>query len=155
MKNMLFAEGGELEKESYRWIQNVCRTECAATVEVIDVGYDVSSYGQKLSEKIDVNDFYCIQDFLDYPTGYYIATYAPGAGMTHETWYDRFIEFVRDSIWEWIASQDVDSMIKNEYDDIDDDFLDDMSSSGVDEYAFCRRIADKPFPRLRLVDKNC
>lgn len=151
IKERLMAPGGELEQASNRWIQTVCRSHPAASIEVVDMGYDVSSFGRRTNEPIDAASFTTIQDFLDSPTGESIPTFNSGSGMRAESWEDRFIEFVRDYIWEWLSNNQFDPYIKDENGFVDDGFVDALCDSDADEYTFVYTMAEKRFPRLVAV----
>ena len=151
IKSALMANGGELEIECIRWIQDVCRNNNAANVEVIDTGYDASSFGRILDEPIDTTQFETIQDFLDYPTGRSVPTFESGSGMRYETWDDIFIENVRECLWKWLEERHLKCQVVDKDDCIDDEFIDELVLSSADEYYFCSYIGEKQFPNLKLV----
>lgn len=151
MADTLFLAGGELEQESYKWILKNCLIARAASIEVIDSGFDISSFGNIESGPIDTSAFKTIQDFFDYPTGQSIPTFERRSGMRAETWGERFIEYVRDYRWDWIAKSDFYSEIFDERGDVDDDFHDELCVSEVDEYYFAERFGEKIFPEFKLV----
>ncbi len=143
--------GGELETACIRWIQERVRNEKAAHVEVIDVGYDCSSFGKTTNDKIDPTAFQTIQNFLDYPTGQSIPTFLSGSGMMTETYEEPFVEFIRDSIENWLTRQGYGPVIRDQNGTVDDDFADMLCDSDASEYAFSNHIANKPFPRIQGV----
>jgi hypothetical protein len=151
IKSELMCPGGELEREAYRWIQEMGRTHSAASIKIIDSGYDVSSFGQRTNSSINTAAFDTIQNFLDYPTGESIPTFCSGAGMAAETWEDRFREFVRDYTTRWLSEHGFDPMIHDQEGDVDNEFIDALDLSDASEYAFVDHMAQKPYPRLMLI----
>jgi hypothetical protein len=119
-------------------------------VEVVDVGYDVSTYPRRSSRPIDYSQFDTVQDFFDMYTGNTIATFCSGSGFAAETFEDIFQEFVRDYIYDWITHLPLAEkvFIDGEW---DDDFMDYLCDSDANEIYFVPEFALKPFPRMSLV----
>ena len=151
IKSVLMSSGGELETACIRWIQAKIRTEKAACIEVIDIGYDCSTFGKATNDKIDTAAFETIQDFLDYPTGQSTPTFVSGAGMSAQTYDEPFTEFIREYIWDWLTRQGYDPIIRDKDGFVDDDFADFLCDSDASEYAFSHHMADKPFPNIQAV----
>lgn len=151
IKTELMSEGGELENACYRWIQKACRENSGAEFEVIDSGYDVSSFGRKTGDAIDVSAFSTIEDFLDYPTGESVPTFMSGAGMAAQTYSDLLGEFIRDQIWDWLDRNDLKSFVTDEEGLVNDDFCDISCENEADSYDFLAYLSKKPFPALRAV----
>lgn len=151
IKTELMPEGGELEQACYRWIQRACRENSAAEVEVIDSGYDVSSFGRKTGDAIDTSIFSTIEDFLDYPTGESVPTFMPGSGMAAETYSDLLGEFIRDQIWDWLDRNNFKSFVTDDEGMVDDEFFAISCENEADSDAFLARLSQKPFPALREI----
>jgi len=151
IKEDLMAENGELERACYRWIQKTCREETSATVEVVDCGYDKSSFGHSTGDKIDTSQFVTVGDFLDYPTGASVPTFISGSGMRAETYDERFEQFIRDQIWEWVEKKDLMKFIVDEMGMVDDEFCDMSCDNSADALDFAVIMSEKPFPKLKVI----
>lgn len=151
IKTELMSEGGELEQACYRWIQRACRENSAAEFEVIDSGYDVSSFGRKTGNAIDISVFSTIEEFLDYPTGESVPTFMSGSGMAAQTYSELLGEFIRDQIWDWLDRNNLKSFITDDEGLVDDDFCDISCENEADSYDFLAYLSKKSFPALRAI----
>ena len=151
IKTEFMPEGGELEQACYRWIQRACRENSAAEFEVIDSGYDVSSFGRKTGDAIDTSIFSTIEDFLDYPTGESVPTFMSGSGMAAQTYSDLLEDFIRDQIGDWLDRNNLKSFVTDDEGMVDDDFCEVSCENEADSYDFLARLSKKPFPALRAV----
>ncbi len=57
MIDTLFLEGGEIEQAAYKWILKMCLTPRVASIEVIDSGFDISTFGRIELGSIDTSAF--------------------------------------------------------------------------------------------------
>lgn len=147
---VLMIDGGELELASYRWILQACRQNTHVDVEVVDVGYDVSTHPIRTSDSIDQSNFATIDDFLSTYTGNTVTTYCSGRGFAAETFEDEFVKFLRDYISTWISKLPIAEkiIVDGEW---DDDFIDYLCDSDASEYHFVYEFSRKTFPRIGIV----
>lgn len=81
-------EGSILHRKFLNLIKECIESASVAEVEVVDSGYDYSTFGRASHVKVNKNQFETIRDFLDYPTGNSRPTFCSGSGMVAETWED-------------------------------------------------------------------
>lgn len=70
--------------------------ENKSEVEVVDLGYDLSSYGYKTNKRFKLSNYKTVGDFLDEPNGETEATHVSGMGFTAKTIKSEIFEFAED-----------------------------------------------------------
>lgn len=85
-------EGSILHGKFLNLVKECIQSASVADIEVVDSGYDYSTFGRSSYEKVNKSQFETIRDFLDYPTGNSRPTFCSGSGMVAETWEDYISE---------------------------------------------------------------
>ena len=93
--------GSFLHRRFTKLIKDGLSRAFVAEVELVDSGYDLSSWGRRSKVPVDATRFATINNFLEYPTGDSVPTHVSGSGMAAETWEERlyydWIEIVKNA----------------------------------------------------------
>ncbi len=153
MRTEFINENGFMDRYTFRWLQNILRNEFKSTIEFVDSGYDLSSYGNRTREKYTLSDYETIGDFLNEPTGYTQATYISGSGLAAETWEERINGLFIDALTEWLKESGLyESILEPEegLEMIDDSFWDIYITERVSEYDWSERFYKIPMDALKI-----
>ena len=151
IKEQLFHANSPLAVAAYRWIMRQCRDNRYVEVDIVDFGYDVSDSPRRTAASINFSLLSTVQDFLDLYTGNTVATYCSGYGLRAETYEDRFEEFVRDYLSEWVYAHQLSNKIKGSDGNIVFEMFEYLCDNDCNEYDFINLFNQSPFPRIREV----
>lgn len=89
---------GEVERRVGTWIAYTVQFAPRYEVQYVDAGYDCSARVERTSEGLKDAFLTTVQDFLEQPNGYTIATYESGAGLAAGSYSDELSEHVGDAV---------------------------------------------------------
>lgn len=136
IKKQLFDLNGECLTQLGVWLVDIILDDNKHELDVIDCGYDVSTYARKSDDGYDLSQYFKVQDFLDNEyTGNTKATHMSGSGMMAETYYIHFRDEV-DNLWfDYIYGQFPEIKLRDDEGYMDDDVYDQLGSNKIDQYA--------------------
>lgn len=89
IKRAMFDPHGVAMRHMGAWLGSIVMTRQKYEVEIVDVGYDCSSYPKKSNESFDLTKYTTVGDFLESEcSGNTVATYASGSGIACEMFSD-------------------------------------------------------------------
>ena len=149
---------GPLDAWGWEWLADVVARETRSEVEVVDCGYDVSSYGRRRKAPFRIADFDTVADFLQEPTGQTQATYESGSGMRAEDYEEVFLQDAHEQICDWVVRHGyMEGLSEMERDQAWDALGDALVEADAWEGWWAERFGKEPFakiaqfPRLRSV----
>jgi hypothetical protein len=120
-------EQQQIEEHLGVWLADCFLHNHKAVSEVVNSGFDISSYGCTTNEPFDINDYELVQDFLKEPTGHTLATFESGSGFASQTYQDLFFEEAAAAIADWIHSHNIP-------DTLEDDFWECLDDNDLGDY---------------------